>query len=93
MIQVGVRELKNSLTRYVRLAQNGQCVLVTNRGHPVALLKRPDMESAQTTEERLAAMVAAGKSIPAKERGPMKPFKPLKIRGKPLSQTIIEDRR
>jgi prevent-host-death family protein len=93
MIEVGVRQLKNGLTRYLRLAQNGQCVLVTNRGQAVALLKRPDMDSAQTTEERLAAMAAAGKLIPAKKRGPMKPFKPLKLRGKPLSQTIIEDRR
>jgi antitoxin (DNA-binding transcriptional repressor) of toxin-antitoxin stability system len=93
MIEVGVRQLKNGLTHYLRLAQNGQCVLVTNRRQPVALLKRPDMDSAQTTEERLAAMAAAGKLIPAKERGPMKPFKPRKLRGKPFSQSIIEDRR
>ena len=58
-----------------------------------AVSKKVDMTSAQTTEERLAAMVAAEKLIPASKPGPFKPFKPIKMRGKPLSQTIIEDRR
>ncbi len=93
MISVGVHEFRNRLSRYLRLAQDGQCVLVTNRSQPVALLKKPDMDSVQTTEERLAAMTAAGKLIPAIEPGPSKPFKPRKLRGKPFSQSIIEDRR
>jgi antitoxin (DNA-binding transcriptional repressor) of toxin-antitoxin stability system len=93
MIEVGVRRLKNSLTRYLRLAQNGQCVLVTNRRQPVALLKKPDADSAQTTEERLAAMAAAGKVTLPRDPGPFKPFKPIKMRGKPLSRMIIEERR
>jgi len=93
MIEVGVRQLKNDLTRYLRLAQNGQCVLVTNRRQPVALLKRPDMDSAQTTEERLASLAAAGKVILPREPGPFKQFKAIKMRGKRLSRMIIEERR
>jgi len=93
MIQVGVRQLKNDLTRYLRLAQGGQSVLVTNRRQPVALLKRPDVDSAQTTEERLAALAAAGKVILPREAGPFKRFKAIKMRGKPLSRMIIEERR
>jgi hypothetical protein len=68
-------------------------VVITNRGQPVALLKKPEIDSAQTTEEMLAAMAAAGKLIPARQPGPVKPFRPLKMRGKLLSQMIIEDRR
>lgn len=93
MIEVGIRQLKNGLTRYIRLVEKGQSVLVTSRNRPVAILKKPDMNWAQTPEEKLAALAAAGKLIPAKERGPMAPFKPVKLRGKPLSQTILEDRR
>ena len=93
MIEVGVRQLKNSLTRYLRLVEKGQSVLVTNRRRPVAVLQKPDRNSARTKEEVIAALVAEGKLVPAAKPGPFKPFKPLKIRGKPFSQTIIEDRR
>ena len=93
MIEVGVRQLKNSLTRYLRLVEKGQSVLVTNRRRPVAVMQKPDRNSTRTEEEVIAALVAEGKLVPAAKPGPFKPFKPLKIRGKPLSQTIIEDRR
>ena len=93
MIQVGVRELKNGLTRYLRLVQKGQFVLVTSRNRPVAIIKKPDRETARTEEDIIAALVAEGKLLPATKPGPFEPFKPLKLRGKPLSQSIIEDRR
>ena len=93
MIEVGVRQLKNSLTRYLRLVEKGQSVLVTNRNRPVAVLRKPDRNSARTKEEVIAALVVEGKLVRAAKPGPFKPFKPLKIRGKPFSQTIIEDRR
>ncbi len=39
---VGIRELKNNLSRYVRLVQDGEEVLVTDRGKVVALLTQPE---------------------------------------------------
>lgn len=93
MIQVGVRQLRNGLTRYLRLAEKGQPVLITSRNRPVAVLQKPDRNSARTEEEVIAALVAEGKLIGPLKPVPFKPFKPLKMRGKPLSQTIIEDRR
>ena len=93
MIEVGVRQLKNSLTRYLRLVEKGQSVLVTNRRRPVAVLRKPDRNSARTKGEVIAGLVAEGKLVRAAQPGPFKPFKPLKMRGKPLSRTIIEDRR
>lgn len=41
MKTVGVRELKNRLSEYVRLARSGEGVLVTDRGHVVAELAPP----------------------------------------------------
>jgi antitoxin (DNA-binding transcriptional repressor) of toxin-antitoxin stability system len=93
MVAVGVRQLKNSLTRYLRLVEEGHSVLVTSRNRPVAVLRKPDRNTARTQEEVIAALVAEGKLLPAEKPGPLQPFKPRKLRGKPFSQSIIEDRR
>ncbi len=93
MVAVGVRELKNSLTRYLRLVEKGYSVLVTSRNRPVAVLRKPDRNTAHSQEEVIAALVAEGKLLPAAKPGPLQPFKPRKLRGKPFSQSIIEDRR
>ena len=93
MVAVGVRQLKNSLTRYLRLVEEGHSVLVTSRNRPVAVLRKPDRDTARTQEEVIAALVAEGKLLPAKKPGSLQPFKPRKLRGKPFSQSIIEDRR
>ena len=44
MRAVGIKELKNRLSEYVRIAQAGESVLVTDRGRVVAELvpPRPD---------------------------------------------------
>jgi len=93
MISVGVRQLKNGLTRYLRLVGQGQVVLVTNRSRAVAVLKEPDRNSARSLEEKLAGMVAEGRLLPAVKPGPFKPFTPIRVKGQPVSKTIIEDRR
>lgn len=38
---VGVRELKNRLSEYLRLASAGEDLLVTDRGEVIAELRRP----------------------------------------------------
>jgi antitoxin (DNA-binding transcriptional repressor) of toxin-antitoxin stability system len=38
---VGLRELKNRLSRYVRLVRGGHVLAVTDRGHVVAELRPP----------------------------------------------------
>jgi antitoxin (DNA-binding transcriptional repressor) of toxin-antitoxin stability system len=93
MIEVGVRQLKNSLTRYLRLVEKGQSVLVTSRNRPVAVLKKPDRSSARSQEELIAALVAEGILLPATKPGAFKPFKAVRVKGKPVSSTVIEDRR
>lgn len=40
MISVGIREMKNRFSEFVRLARNGETVLVTDRGKVVARLVR-----------------------------------------------------
>jgi prevent-host-death family protein len=38
MEQVGVRELKNHLAHYLRTVREGQAIIVTKRGKPIARL-------------------------------------------------------
>ena len=59
MTTVGIRTLKNRLSEYLRMAQNGQSVAVTNRGMVVARLVPPDAPG-QTAEEALQRMARAG---------------------------------
>ena len=48
---------------------------------------------ADTSAKNLAALVARGKLISPTKPGPFTPFEPIKMRGKPLSRMIIEERR
>ncbi len=41
MKAVGVRELKNRLSEYLRLVKNGEQILVTDRGDVIAELRQP----------------------------------------------------
>lgn len=66
---VGVKELKNRLSAYLREVGTGVRVLVTDRGRVVAELRRPGPESAQDPRDALMAQwVARGRLIPP--RGP-----------------------
>ena len=41
MVSVGVRELKDRLSEYLRMVRRGEEILVTDRGEPVAELRQP----------------------------------------------------
>jgi antitoxin (DNA-binding transcriptional repressor) of toxin-antitoxin stability system len=45
MREVGIRELKNRLSEYVRLVREGETVMVTDRGQVVAELRPPEPDS------------------------------------------------
>jgi len=61
--KIGVRELRQNASRYLRRVEQGETLEVTSRGHPVALLTPlPERASAR---ERL---IAQGKLIPARRR-------------------------
>jgi prevent-host-death family protein len=59
MTSVGIRELKAHLAEYIRRAERGESITVTDRGRPVARLG-PEPTKQPTTEERLKELVADG---------------------------------
>jgi antitoxin (DNA-binding transcriptional repressor) of toxin-antitoxin stability system len=58
MRAVGIRELKNRLSHYVRLAEAGESVLVTDRGAVVAELRPPGSPGARPELDPVAARLA-----------------------------------
>jgi prevent-host-death family protein len=93
MGSVGVRELKNRLTYYLRRTKQGEELVVTERGTPIALLQ--PMRSAkriESLEARLAQLAAQGR-VTLPKRKPISRVRPVKVPGKPMSQIILEDRR
>jgi len=92
---VGVRELKNRLTHYLDAARNGDNVVVTDRGKPVAILHRlDDIEENAGAEERLAALAATGQISLPKRKGPFSEIIRSRVfEGVPVSESLIKDRR
>ena len=93
MSTVGVKELKNRLTQYLRRTKQGEEVIVTERGKPIAILQ--PIQSAGpvvSLEARLARLAAQG-VLTVPSRKPLKRVRRVRVSGPPISRTILEDRR
>ena len=93
MVMTGTKELKNGLSRYLRIVRQGTPVVVTDRGKPIAEIRPLGVPAAASTiDSRLADLAARGVLVLPK-RKKLKPFRPVILRGSPISATIIKDRR
>lgn len=94
MVTVGVRELKNRLTYYLKRTRGGERVVVTDRGTPVAILHEVSaIEIDAPPEERLAAAAGEGMvRLPVRGATLDLESAPLAHGGKPASRVIVEDR-
>lgn len=90
---VGVKELKNRLTHYLRRAKDGEEVVVTERGQPIALIQSiRSAQPAQSLEAQLARLAAQG-LVTLPTRRPRAKLPRARIGGRPISETILDDRR
>jgi prevent-host-death family protein len=88
---VGIRELRDHLTRVLDRVRRGQEVVVTDRGRPFAVIKPiPDGES---LDGKLKRMAAKGLIVLPEKWGPLKPYRAKRLRGRLLSDLVIEERR
>jgi prevent-host-death family protein len=93
MSTVGVKELKNCLTQYLRRTKQGEEVIVTERGNPIALIQPiKSADKAVSLEAKLARLAAQG-LVALPSRKPMKRVRLVRVSGKPISKAIVEDRR
>jgi antitoxin (DNA-binding transcriptional repressor) of toxin-antitoxin stability system len=86
MTTVGIKELKTHLSHYVRLARQGERVIVTDRGREVAELRAITPIHPGIRELIDSGMVtwSGGKPSAFPRR--------LTLRGEPLSETIVRER-
>ena len=57
---VGIPELKNRLSKYMRIVHNGETVLVTDRGCVVAELRPPGEASATSSDPIIQSLARRG---------------------------------
>lgn len=89
MIAAGIKELKNRLSYYLREVKKGERILITDREKVIATIV--PVERAEE-DSRLFSLVKEGFAIwsggkPAGSRSLVK------IKGKTVSEIVIEDRR
>lgn len=89
MITVGVRELKNNLSHYLRGVKQGGLVEITERGESIAMLVPSKQNSGAQIAETLSR-----KGIGSWKGGkPKGASRRVTVKGKPVSQIVIEERR
>ena len=87
MRAVGIRELKNKLSSYIRLAEQGERILVTDRDRVVAEIRRPDDTGLELADAELAALVRDGVLRPPTMRGGL----PARPRGTHALTQLLRD--
>ena len=91
-MRLGLREANQRFSKAIKAVRAGQKVILTERGRPIAVITQ--LKEQDAPEAALRAMAGEGLITLASRKGPMPPprWRPLKVKGQPLSQTIIGDR-
>jgi prevent-host-death family protein len=93
MSTVGVKQLKDRLTQYLRHTKQGEEVIVTERGTPIALIQPiKSADRAASLEAKLARLAAQG-TVTLPTQKPLKRVRLVNVSGKPISKVIVGDRR
>ena len=90
---VGIRTLRDRLTRYVARVRRGHRVVVTDRGKPIAVLVPYERAGESTREEARLAKVLASAHVSPSERRFDARFTPVRGTGTLPSRIIIASRR
>lgn len=94
MHTIGIRELKNRLTRYLALVREGDRIVVTDRGKPVAVIGPIEGRNGRKPSAAHRAAVLARRGLITLPDGTLDlGTRPVTIRGEPISRTLIRDRR
>lgn len=96
MRRASISEVKNGLSRYVDLVREGETVVITDRGHPVAQLVPPTRSKNAELDERRAALEGRGVLLRATARagkGFFDRLPPLPSAGGDALEALLEERR
>jgi len=92
MINVGIKEVKNNLSRLLAQVKAGEEILITKRGRPVARIVKEN-QGDKSVRTALEPLVQRG-LITLPSRSILKDrISAVETLGKPVSEMVIEDRR
>ncbi|HEY2922970.1 MAG TPA: type II toxin-antitoxin system prevent-host-death family antitoxin [Candidatus Binatia bacterium] len=91
-MRMGLREANQQFSKAIKAVKQGKEVILTERGKPIAVIK--PLQAKEDQEAVIRRLEAEGILRPAAKRGPMPTpsWKPIRIKGKPISQTISDER-
>lgn len=91
-MKLGLREANQHFSRAIKAVRGGKEVVLTERGRPIAIIKPVTEERSE--EAALKALAHEGLITLPSRKGPTPAprWKPVGVKGKPVSQTVIEDR-
>ncbi len=81
-VEVGIRELRANLSAFVERVKNGEDVVLTERGRPVARITQPG-----DALSKLEELIARGEATP-----PKRPKRPINTEGlpRPVGGTVTD---
>lgn len=85
MLSVGIRELKAKLSSYIDTVNKGEQVVITEHGREVAII-------IPISKERKAIRTLVDAGMAHWAGGKPKGMIGIKIKGRPLSESILEER-
>lgn len=90
MLSRGVKEVRDHFTQYIRRVSEGEEVVVTERGRPVALLK--PIPKGLTVDERLEIASVKGLIRLPQKKGGLPAHHKIKLTGRLVTEIILEER-
>lgn len=91
-MKLGLREANQHFSKAIKAVRAGKEVVLTERGQPIAVIK--PIKGERALDATLKRMADEGLITLPSRKGPLPSprWKPIRLKGKPISQTIIEDR-
>ena len=91
-MRLGLREANQRFSQTIKAVRAGKEVILTDRGRPIAVITPIKGEGGR--DALLQRMAEQGLITVASRKGtmPTPRWRPVKVKGKPVSQTIIDDR-
>ena len=90
-MRLGLREANQKFSKAIKAVKAGKEVILTERGKAIAVIK--PLKRAKDVDAVIRRLEAEGILRPALKRGRMPVWRsPVRIKGKPLSETIREER-
>jgi prevent-host-death family protein len=91
-MKLGLRQANQQFSKAIKAVRAGKEVVLTERGQPIAVIK--PIRQDDTQQAALQRMADEGLiTLPSRSgRMPAPRWRPVRVQGKPLSQTIIDDR-